>query len=59
MPRAIVFTPDGRVLFNGHPLDPRLERVFAGLDVKLDVMAGLDVTMTAAGAAEATGSAAP
>ena len=42
-------TPQGKVLFNGHPLDPKLARVLASLDVKLDVMAGLEDAAVASG----------
>ena len=41
VPRSLVIATDGRVLFNGHPLDPRLVAVLARLDVTLDPAAGL------------------
>lgn len=41
VPRAIVLSPEGKVLFNGHPLDNELVAVLNGLDVELDIHGGL------------------
>jgi thiol-disulfide isomerase/thioredoxin len=36
IPRMILLSPEGKVLFNGHPMDPRLEDALAELGAKLD-----------------------
>jgi thiol-disulfide isomerase/thioredoxin len=46
IPRMILVTPEGKVLYNGHPMDPRLESVLAELGVSLEE--GADTTETAA-----------
>ena len=35
IPRMILVSPEGEVLYNGHPMDPSLKSVLAGLDVKI------------------------
>ncbi|OUW16068.1 MAG: hypothetical protein CBD18_07600 [Opitutales bacterium TMED158] len=35
IPRMVLVAPDGKVLYNGHPMDPELKTVLATLDVKI------------------------
>ncbi|MEC7906373.1 MAG: TlpA disulfide reductase family protein [Verrucomicrobiota bacterium] len=35
IPRMILVSPEGEVLYNGHPMDPSLKSALAGLDVKI------------------------
>lgn len=35
IPRMILLTPDGQVLYNGHPMDPELTKTLASLGVNL------------------------
>lgn len=35
IPRMILLTPEGKVLFNGHPMDPTLKTTLASIGVKL------------------------
>ena len=35
IPRMILLTPDGEVLFNGHPMDPELTKTLASIGVSL------------------------
>ena len=35
IPRMILVSPEGEVLYNGHPMEPSLKSVLAGLDVKI------------------------
>jgi len=35
IPRMILVAPDGKVLYNGHPMDPSLKTALAKLDVKI------------------------
>lgn len=35
IPRMILVSPEGKVLYNGHPMDPNLKSALAGLDVKI------------------------
>ena len=35
IPRMVLVAPDGKVLYNGHPMDPSLKTALAKLDVKL------------------------
>lgn len=35
IPRMILVTPEGKVLFNGHPMDPELNRTLASIGVSL------------------------
>ena len=35
IPRMILVGPEGKVLYNGHPMDPGLKTALAKLDVKI------------------------
>ena len=35
IPRMILVSPEGKVLYNGHPMDPSLKAALAKLDVKI------------------------